>query len=107
MQINLKISNARIQCYNSAATMPGKASGVTTQVKNNLNENCLPTHCQEQDLPLDVGDMIKNKSSQSDALDIMKVIMCKLLTRCSYEICAYEREERINRDSYILSNTLD
>ena len=87
--------------------MPGKASGVTTQVKNNLNENCLHTHFQEQDLPLDVVDMIKNKSSQSDALDIMKVIMCKLLTRCSYEICAYEREERINRDSYILSNTLD
>ena len=107
MQINLKISNARVQCYDSAATMPGKESGVTTQVKNNLNENCLHTHFQEQDLPLDVVDMIKNKSSQSDALDIMKVIMCKLLTRCSYEICAYEREERINRDSYILSNTLD
>lgn len=107
MQINLKISNARVQCYDSAATMPDKESGVTTQVKNNLNENCLHAHFQEQDLPLDVVDMIKNKSSQSDALDIMKVIMCKLLTRCSYETCAYERKERITRGSYILTNILE
>ena len=106
LQINLMISNARVQCYDSAATMPGKEFSVTTQVKN-LTGNCLHTHCQEQDLPLDVGDMIKNKSSQSDALDIIKVIMGKLLTRYSYETCAYERDERIDRDSYILSNTLD
>lgn len=59
LRINLIIADARDHCYDNAATMIGKKSSVTTQIKS-LNEKCLYTNCHRCNVKLAVGDMIKN-----------------------------------------------
>lgn len=59
LRINLIIADARDHCYDNAATMIGKKSSVTTQIKS-LNEKCLYTNCHRCNVKLAVGDMINN-----------------------------------------------
>ena len=51
LYMNLRIQDARGQCYNGCSTMPGTKKGVTVQIKN-LNEKCLLTRCYYQSLNL-------------------------------------------------------
>ena len=40
LRMNLKMNNARGQCYDGASAMAGKKTGVATQIKS-LNRKCL------------------------------------------------------------------
>ena len=75
--MNLKIQNARGQCYDGASVMAGIKSGVGTQLKL-LNGKCLFTHCYRHALNLAVGDVIRNlkdlKEMFSTAYEICKLV---------------------------------
>ena len=53
IQMNLKLTDCRGQCYNGASTMSGSVSGVATRIKT-LNSKCLYTHCYGHVLNLSV-----------------------------------------------------
>ena len=77
IRMNLKIENARGQCYDGAASMAGKRLGVATQIKT-LNNKCLYTHCYGHALNLAVGDVFKGipclDSVFRTALEISKLV---------------------------------
>ena len=43
LRMNLDVKNGRGQCYDGAAMMSGKASGVATQFKLENKRCCIPT----------------------------------------------------------------
>ena len=59
LHMNLRIQNARGQCYDGCSTMTGSNNGVAAQVKK-LNEKGLLMHCYCHSLNLAVGDTIKH-----------------------------------------------
>ena len=59
LRINLKIENARGQCYDGASVMAGTKSGVVTRLKIS-NGKSLFRHCYGHVLNLAVGDVIRN-----------------------------------------------
>ena len=65
--MNLKILNARGQCYDGTATMAGKRKGVVTQIKA-INGKCHYTHCCGYGLDLAVADAVKSVKCIGDAL---------------------------------------
>jgi len=77
LRMNLRVENARGQCYDGAAAMSGPKSGVATQIKS-LNGKCLYTHCYGHALNLAVGDVIKNiprlNETFSTAYEICKLV---------------------------------
>ena len=76
LRMNLKLTDARGQCY-SAASMAGEKSGVVTQIKS-LNGICLYSHCYGHALNLAIGDVIKSISSLRVTFDTVHEI-CKLV----------------------------
>ena len=54
--MNLRIENARGQCYNDASVMAGAKSAVASRIKS-LNRKCLYTHCYDHALNLCVKDV--------------------------------------------------
>ncbi|XP_057312165.1 zinc finger MYM-type protein 1-like [Hydractinia symbiolongicarpus] len=79
LRMNLKLENARGQCYDGAASMAGHRSGVATQIKS-LNEKCLYTHCYGHALNLAVGDVIKEIPELKEAFGTAYEI-CKLVKK--------------------------
>ena len=77
LRMNLRIENARGQCYDGASSMSGKRSGVATQIKS-LNRKCLYTHCYGHALNLAVGDVFKTianlESTFATAHEISKLV---------------------------------
>ena len=77
LRMNLRIENARGQCYDGASSMSGKRSGVATQIKS-LNKKCLYTHCYGHALNLAVGDVFKTianlESTFATAHEISKLV---------------------------------
>ena len=77
LRMNLRIENARGQCYDGASSMSGKRSGVATQMKS-LNRKCLYTHCYGHALNLAVGDVFKTianlESTFATAHEISKLV---------------------------------
>ena len=72
--MNLKIENARGECYVRDSVMAGTKSGVAIELKL-LNGKCLFTHCYGYALNLPVGDVIRN-------LKYLKEMFCT-----AYKIC--------------------
>ena len=58
LHMNLRVQDARGQCYDGCSTMTGTKNGVAAQNKK-LNEKCLLMHCFYFSLNLVVGDTIK------------------------------------------------
>ena len=56
--MNLRLEDARGQCYDGAGAMAGAKTGVATQIKA-INGKCLYAHCYGHALHLAVGDSIK------------------------------------------------
>ena len=77
LRINLRIEDARGQCYDGASIMSGSKSGVATQFKL-LNKKCLYTHCYGHALNLAVGDAIKSVGFLESIFDTAREI-CKLI----------------------------
>ena len=77
LRMNLRIENARGQCYDGASSMSGKRSGVATQIKF-LNRKCLYTHCYGHALNLAVGGVFKTianlESNFATAHEISKIV---------------------------------
>ena len=71
--MNLKIQNARGQCYDGSATMAGKRKGVAKQIKA-INGKCLHTHCYGHALNLAVADAVKAVKCIGDALEVVREI---------------------------------
>ena len=75
--LNLRIENARGQCYDGASSLSGKRSVVATQIKS-LNRKCLYTHCYGHALNLAVGDVFKTianlESTFATAHEISKLV---------------------------------
>ena len=78
-QLNLGIKDARGQCYDGAANMAGKTSGVTVQFKK-LNTKMLYTHCHGHALNLAVKDVC------------FKVDVLKMTFEITREICKLVKE---------------
>ena len=68
LSMNLRIQEARGQCYDGCLTMIGTKNGVTAQNKK-LNEKWLLLHCYCHSLNLADGDTIKNIPLLKDTLD--------------------------------------
>ena len=67
-RMNLDIKDSRGQCYDGAATMSGKDSGVTTQFKLE-SEKMLYTHCYGHALNLAIKDTCDKVESLKEAFD--------------------------------------
>ena len=65
LRLNLRLEDARGQCYDGVATMAGHKTGVATQIKV-LNRKCLFTHCYGHALNLAVSESIKAVSCLND-----------------------------------------
>ena len=59
----------RDQCYDGCATMIGKKTGVTTQIKNYLQPLALSTHSYTHSLNLACGDWIRKAAIVLKSLD--------------------------------------
>ena len=68
LRMNLRIQDARGQCYDGYSTMTGTKNGAAAQIKK-LNEKCLPTHCYFHLLNV-VGVTIKNIPLLKETLDM-------------------------------------
>ena len=79
LRMNLKMNNARGQCYDGASAMAGKKTGVATQIKS-LNRKCLYTHCYGHALNLAVGDVVKSLPCLRETFDVAFEI-CKLIKK--------------------------
>ena len=77
--MNLKLENARGQCYDGAAVMAGEKAGVAAQIKK-LNSKCLYTHCYGHALNLSVKDACTKVKCLKDTFDTTKEI-CKLVKK--------------------------
>ena len=77
LRMNLRIENARGQCFDGASSKSGKRSGVATQIKS-LNRKCLYTYCYGHALNLAVGDVFKTmanlESTFATAHEISKLV---------------------------------
>ena len=76
LRINLRVEDARWQCYDGASIMSGSKSGVPTQFQL-LNRKCLYTHCYGYTLNLVVGDAIKSVGFLEFIFDTAREI-CKI-----------------------------
>jgi len=65
---NLKVKDARGQCYDGAATMKGTKTGVATQILSE-EPKAVYIHCMGHSLNLAVQDMVKGNKVLKDALD--------------------------------------
>ena len=77
--MNLKLKDARGQCYDGASTMAGKKNGVAAKIKS-INGKCLYTHCYGHALNLAVGDSIRNIKLLSDTFGTIKEV-CNLVKK--------------------------
>lgn len=77
--MNLRIEDARGQCYDGAATMSGQRTGVATQFKL-LNRKMLFTHCYGHALNLAIKDMCFQVDCLKDAFETCHEI-CKLVNK--------------------------
>ena len=69
LRFDLPFSKLRGQCYDMAAAMAGKKSGVATQIRK-LEPRALYTHCYGHALNLACNDSIKHCKLIKDTLDI-------------------------------------
>ena len=67
--MNLRIQDARGQCYDGCSTMTETKNVFAAQIKK-LNEKYLLTHCYCHSLNLAVGDTINNIPLLKDTLDM-------------------------------------
>lgn len=67
-RLNLSITKIRGQCYDGAATMSGKRSGVATKVLQE-EPKAIYTHCYGHSLNLACGDAVKQCKVMRDSLD--------------------------------------
>ena len=74
--MNLKLCNARGQCYDGASVMSGAKAGVAKQIKD-IIKKCLYTHCYGHSLNLAVKDAC-NVSCLKDTFEYASEI-CKLV----------------------------
>ena len=79
LRMNLDVKDSRGQCYDGAATMSGKASGVATQFKLE-NEKMLYTHCYGHALNLAIKDACDKVECLKEAFDSIRDI-CKLVKK--------------------------
>ena len=71
--MSLRLSDARGQCYDGAASMSGKRKGAATVIKSK-NPKCLYTHCYGHALNLAVGDSIKSVKLLSETFETIKEV---------------------------------
>ena len=79
LRMNLRLEDARGQCYDGAAAMAGAKTGVATQIKS-INGKCLYTHCYGHALNLAVGDSIKSVECLKGVFEVVHEI-CKLIKK--------------------------
>ena len=77
--MNLKLDNARGQCYDGAAVISGKKAGVATQIKA-INSKCLYIHCYGHALNLSVKYACTKIQCLKNTFDTAKEI-CKLVKK--------------------------
>ena len=100
-EMNLRLEDARGQCYDGANTMSGNVTGVCTQIKK-INPKCLFTHCYGHVLNLSVKDACKDVKCLKDTFDTASEI-CKLVNKSPPRDTHLKklREETENEDAGI------
>ena len=78
-RLNLRLEDARGQCYDGAAAMAGAKTGVATQIKA-INGKCIYTHCYGHALNFAVGDSIKSVECLKGVFEVVHEI-CKLVKK--------------------------
>lgn len=78
-QMNLKLENARGQCYDGAVVMADEKSGVAVQIKS-LNSKCLYTHCYGHALNVSIKDARTEVKCLKDTFDTANKV-CKLVNK--------------------------
>ena len=73
LRYDLPMSKLRGQCYDMAATMAGKKTGVATQIQK-LEPRAVYTHCYGHALNLACNDSIKTCNLLRDTLDVTREI---------------------------------
>ena len=68
LQMNVKLSHCRGQCYDGAANMSGARHGVATKILEE-ESRAVYTHCYAHSLNLAVSDTVKKSKICRDALD--------------------------------------
>ena len=79
LRMNLDVKDSHGQCYDGAATISGKASGVAAQFKLE-NEKTLYTHCYGHALNLAIKDACEKVDCLKEAFDSIREI-CKLVKK--------------------------
>ena len=77
IRFDLNLSNARGQCYDGAASMSGKKSGVAKQIMD-IENRALFTHCYGHALNLACVDLMKSCKVISDTFDAVQEIIKNL-----------------------------
>ena len=81
LRYDLPMSKLRGQCYDMAATMAGKKTGVATQIQK-LEPRAVYTHCYGHALNLACNDSIKTCKLLRDTLDVTREL--RTLSRNPY-----------------------
>ena len=71
--MNLRLEDARGQCYDEASAMSGCKKGVAAVTKS-ISEKYLFTHCYGHALNLAVGDCIRNEKLLAETFDTIKEV---------------------------------
>ena len=79
LRMNLRLKDARGQCYDGAAAMAGAKTGVATHIKA-INGKCLCTHCYGYALTYAVGDSTKSAACFKGVFEVVHEI-CKLIKK--------------------------
>ena len=77
--MNLRLEDARGQCYDGTSAMSGCKKGVTTVIKS-TNEKCLFTHCYGHALNLAVGHCIRKEKLLAETFNTKKEV-CNLVKK--------------------------
>ena len=85
----------RGQCYDGCSTMMGKKTGVSKQIKDDVQPLALSTNCYAHSLNLACGDWMKSSSVVSKSLATSYEIT-KLLNFHQNETLTYEKFTRKN-----------
>ena len=92
----------RGQCYDGCSTMMGTKTGVSKQVKNDVQPLALSTHCYAHSLNLACGDWMKNSSVVSKSLatsyEITKLV--KFSPKRDSHLRKIHEEEYYDDDEY-------
>ena len=98
LRMNLRLQDARSECYAGAAAMAGAKTGAATQIKA-IYGKCLYTHCYGHALNLAVGDSIKSAACLKEVFEVVHEIFKLIKKSPKRNMKPDEMRKQPNNDS--------